>query len=86
MVCAATLGCVNVCGPAAAGGRVDVHGLCYQQRSCRCPWSGLCQGPALTKIPLANVGALGFRNVSKEYKDNKTEKHGIVPGGNSSEY
>lgn len=32
-------------------------------------WYMGCTGPALTKTPLARVGSLGIRNVSKEYED-----------------
>lgn len=36
-------------------------------------WQGVCWEPASTKIPLpfARVGALEFRNISKEYEDVK---------------
>ena len=30
---------VVIHGPAAAGGHVDAHALCYHQRPCRFPWS-----------------------------------------------
>ena len=48
-----------------------------------------CQGPPFTKTPLSRVRAWRFRNISKEYKDlksNKTEKQRLVPGGHSNEH
>lgn len=47
---AATKGHVGVCGPAAAGGRVDFCELHYHQRLCRALWSMSQPGAMLVAV------------------------------------